>query len=81
MDANEIIERLCALQQEVVDQHTGYGMGSDCFCGKSGFWNSEGYGGTFAEGYRNSGAALEFIEAAVHEKLNSIKLTSDSAQG
>jgi hypothetical protein len=72
MNANEIIERLCALQQEVVDRHIGYGAGSDCFCGKGGFWKSEGYGGTFEDGYRNSGEALEFIEAAVREKLESI---------
>lgn len=72
MDANEIIERLCALQQEVVDKHLGYGDSADCFCGKGGFWKSQGYGGTFEQGYRNSGKALEFIENAVREKLNEI---------
>jgi hypothetical protein len=72
MNASEIIERLCALQQEVVDRHLGYGDGADCFCGKGGFWRCRGYGGTFEEGYRNSGKALEFIEAAVREKLDKV---------
>lgn len=37
MNANEVIERLCVLQQEVVDRHIGYENGSDCFCGKADF--------------------------------------------
>ena len=72
MNSDQIIERLCELQQEVVDKHLGYGDGSDCFCGKGGFWQCEGYSGTFESGFRNSGKALEFIELAVREKLASL---------
>lgn len=74
MDATEIIERLCSLQEEVWKQINDGCDSADCFCGKGGFWGSEGYGGTFAEGYRNSGKALEFIEQAVREKLEWRKL-------
>ena len=72
MNADQIIERLCELQQEVVDKHLGFVDSSDCFCGKSGFWGCEGYSGTFEGGFRNNGKALEFIEAAVREKLTSL---------
>jgi len=72
MDANEVIERLCSLQAEV-HSHIGYGFAADCFCGKGGLWGTEGYGGTVYEGYRNDGKVLEFIEAAVREKLASLK--------
>lgn len=75
MNANEVIERLCALQQEVVDRYIGYEVSSDCFCEKGGFWKCEGDAGTFEQGYRNSGDALEFIESAVREKLDRIKNT------
>lgn len=73
MDAKEVIERLCKLQAEVVQQVQTVDDSADCFCGKSGFWGSEGYGGTFAEGYRNSGKALEFIEQATREKLAAMR--------
>jgi len=68
LSAEDIIERLCALQQEVY-QHLDYDKAADCFCGKGGFWKSEEYGGTFDQGYRNSGECLGFIESAVREKL------------
>ena len=71
MNVDQIIERLCLLQEEVANRHVGYDEGSDCFCGKGGFWKRERYGGTFEQGYRNTGKALEFIEAAVREKLDS----------
>lgn len=69
VDANEAIERLCKLQTEV-QYHLGNEGAADCFCGKSGFWGAEGYGGTFAEGYRNDGAAIEYIERTVMAALN-----------
>lgn len=67
MDAKAVIIRLCELQAEV-SRHIDAGA-SDCFCQSSGFWKSEGYGGTFEQGYRNDGIALEFIELAVREKI------------
>lgn len=73
MDAQEIIERLCKLQQEVWDAgHSGECDSADCFCGKGGFWASKSYGGRFEQGYRNDGKCLEFIEQAVREKLASV---------
>lgn len=69
MEASEVIERLCKLQAEVCIQ-IGRGEAADCFCGKGGFWGAEGYDGTHEGGYRNDGKALEFIEAAVREKLS-----------
>lgn len=68
MDAKEVIVRLCKLQGEVRDV-IGCGTAADCFCMEDGFWGAEGYGGTFEEGYRNDGKALEFIEKAVREKI------------
>lgn len=68
MNADEVIERLCKLQQEV-QEHLGFDYSADCFCGKGGFWKAEGYGGTFEQGYRNDGKALEFIENAVRQAL------------
>ena len=69
MEAQEVIERFCQLQALVQECLGDYEHAADCFCGKSGYWDQEGYGGTYAEGYRNEGTALEFIEAAVKEKL------------
>lgn len=68
MDRDEVIERLCKLQGEV-QEAIGFSHEADCFCGKSGAWGSGSYGPTHAEGYRNDGAALEFIEAAVRTAI------------
>jgi len=68
LSADDVIWRLCVLQAEVFN-HLPDSDSADCFCGKSGFWGTEGYGGTFDKGYRNSGKCLEFIENAVREKL------------
>lgn len=68
MEAKEVIGRLCLLQG-VVTEHIGFDYAADCFCKESGFWSSDDYGGTFDEGYRNDGKALEFIEQAVREKI------------
>lgn len=73
MNANDIIERLCILQSEVAG-HLEHIERTDCFCGKSGFWGRiQGYDGTVEHGYRNDGKALEFIEAAVKEKIEKIE--------
>jgi hypothetical protein len=71
MEAKEIIERLCQLQAEV-QQKIGFEHSADCFCKQSGFWGAVDCGGTHAEGYRNDGIALEFIEKVVREKLDTM---------
>lgn len=72
MNASEVIERLCKLQEEVQSVFE-YQNAADCFCGKGVYWNMIGYDGTYDNGYRNDGKALEFIEQAVREKLSTIK--------
>ena len=62
--SDDAIERLCKLQARV-QEHLGYDHAADCFCGKGGFWNSSDYDGSFENGYRNDGVAIEFIEKAV----------------
>jgi hypothetical protein len=79
LSAEDIIERLCALQQEVY-QHLDHDKAADCFCGKGGFWKSEEYGGTFDQGYRNSGECLGFIESAVREKLTAAPNTAPEGE-
>lgn len=68
MEAKEVIERFCVLQRTAAE-HVGFEHAADCFCRQSGFWGASSYGGTFDEGYRNDGKALEFIEQAVREKI------------
>lgn len=65
MTREEVIERLCKLQA-VTARHVGYVHAADCFCGNGGFWGTEGYD---ERSYRNDGVALDFIEAAVREKI------------
>lgn len=72
LSANDVIERLCKLQSEVRDK-IGRECMADCFCGKSGFWGTRGYGGSHESGYRHDGKILEFIERAVREKLARVK--------
>lgn len=73
LNAQEVIERLCKLQGEVWNQISTGLDSADCFCRNGGFWGSETYGGTFEQGYRNDGDALEFIEEAVREKLAAMR--------
>ena len=73
MDAKEVIERFCVLQGTAA-AHVGFEHAADCFCKQSGFWGGDDYGGLFAEGYRNDGEALEFIEQAVLEKIEREKV-------
>lgn len=69
LSSQDVIERLCKLQERV-SRHFKHRFSSDCFCGKGGqwLWNKE-YGGTYEQGYRNSGYALKFIEHVVHRRL------------
>ena len=73
MEADEIIERFCLLQQEVVEAIFGYSYPADCFCGSGAKWEREGYDGTVENGYRNAGKALDFIESAVREKIERVR--------
>jgi hypothetical protein len=66
MKHTEVIERLCNLHSEAAG-HIGYEFAADCFCGNGGFWHVEGYNPE--RDYRNDGRALQFIEAAVREKI------------
>ena len=68
LEAKDAIKRVCELQDKVA-AHVGYEYSADCFCGHGGFWNVQGYDGTFKGGYRNDAVAIEFIEAAVAEKI------------
>jgi hypothetical protein len=68
LDRDRLIERLCALQEEVW-KAMGRGEPADCFCGKGGYWKTKEYGPTYEEGYRNAGHALEFIERATWAAL------------
>lgn len=61
MEAKDIITRLCQLQAEV-HAKIGYDSSADCFCGGGGFWGTPDYDGSFANGYRNDGDAINFIE-------------------
>lgn len=72
LSAADVIERLCKLQAEVYERTSDGCNAADCFCGKGGFWGTKSYGGTFEEGYRNDGKALEFIERAVREALGKL---------
>jgi hypothetical protein len=66
MKHTEVIERLCNLHSEAAG-YVGLEYAADCFCGNSGFWHVHGYNPE--RDYRNEGKALEFIEAAVREKI------------
>lgn len=80
IEAKDVIERLCKLTAEVYGQ-IGYGHAADCFCGNSGFWGCDKYDGTFANGYRNDGVCLEFIERTVREKLESMSTAVGKKEG
>lgn len=67
MTRQEVIERLCLLQDEVSTHLNSYINAADCFCGKGGFWGTAGYSDEV--GYCNEGISLEFIESAVSEKI------------
>lgn len=70
LDAKDVLARLCKLQEEVWRaMRTGDWDSADCFCGEGGYWGVKDYGGTHAQGYRNSGDALEYIERVVRESL------------
>ncbi len=68
LEAKDAIKRLCELQDKA-HGHIGDDSSADCFCGDGGFWGARGYDGSFQGGYRNDGEAIQFIEAAVAEKI------------
>ena len=72
LSAKEVAARMCRLQEEVCSA-IGYDHPADCFCGQGGFWKVPSYDGTIENGYRNDGHVLEFIEAAVRDKIKSLQ--------
>lgn len=67
MKHTEVIDRLCKLQTEVTEALNDYTFAADCFCGKGGFWDTNGFDPE--RDYRNDGRSLEYIEQAVREKI------------
>lgn len=70
LNADDVAKRFCSLMGSV-QEALGWSKAADCFCGRGGFWGTPRYGGTYDEGYRNEGEALEFIERAVRDALTS----------
>lgn len=60
----EVIERLCALVEEVNERKFGWQIASDCFCGRVDATNAPWWDYQFEE------QMLEFIETAVHKALD-----------
>ena len=73
MTRDETMQRLCIIMGEAQD-HIGWDYAADCFCGHDGFWFVDGYNPH--TGYRNDGKSVEFIEAAVREKIEREKLNA-----
>lgn len=73
LSANDVIRRLCLLQEQVAEKFR-HDHPSDCFCRMGGFWQSDKYGGTYEHGYRHDGFTLEFIENAVREALTTAEV-------
>lgn len=69
MTRQEVLNRLCELSEEIyrsIDPECQ--RPNDCFCGEGGFWTVERYAAN-PDRYQNAGHVVEFIEAAVREKL------------
>ena len=60
----EIIERLCALLDEVNREHFDTQNANDCFCGKVDYDILH---------FQNNHVCLEFVEQTVREKIQSSK--------
>lgn len=71
----DLLRRLCALQARIASDAIGYGHCLDCICGVP----DDGKP-LVMEFWSNSGAAVEFIEQAVAEKLTRITDARDSAE-
>lgn len=78
MTREDIIARYCLLASEVWNtlfdptEHA-----NDCFCKRGGFWSSPSYSD---KDFRNSGAALEWIEQTVRAALGN-SASSDGGDG
>jgi len=72
MTRQEVIRRLCVLQEEVSRHLADYDNAADCFCKKGGFWIGAYY--SDAE-YRNDGVSLEWIEHAVRDKIKAAEVS------
>ena len=66
MTRQEVLSRLCRLQEEVYIATGGYDYAADCFCKEGGFWRSKHY---TPSDYRNDGRVLRYIEKAVRKQI------------
>lgn len=73
MKHTDVMQRFCILMGEA-QEHLGWDHAADCFCGHGGFWRVNGYNPH--RDYRNDGKSVEFIEAAVREKIEREKNNS-----
>ena len=73
MTRDETMQRLCTIMGEAQD-HLGWDHAADCFCDHGGFSNNKGYNPR--TDYRNDGKSVQFIEAAVREKIEREKLNA-----
>ncbi len=69
-EARALIERLCILQSEVMNDVIGYEHAGDCFCGGArtgrGYWQLG-----MADHFRNEGLAVDYIERVVRAAIKS----------
>jgi hypothetical protein len=66
MTRKDIIEAFCVLQRDA-QEHIGFDHAADCFC------SLRTKETLYADNYQNDGAALEFIQKAVAEKIKAEK--------
>jgi len=64
MTRDETMRKLCNIMGEA-QEHLGWDYAADCFCPNSRISESD---------YRNDGKSVEFIEAAVREKIELEKI-------
>lgn len=63
------IRRLCRLQESITAEVLGHDLSHDCICGEGGFWHLDDTWPQPNHYWSNDGAAIEFIEQAVAEKI------------
>jgi hypothetical protein len=68
LDLDGVLRRLCLLSEKVYN-HLGCSGPADCFCGHGGFWKSPEAAKDY---YQNDGETLDFIEAAVEDRIKGI---------
>jgi hypothetical protein len=71
----DCVRALCQLTEEVMAA-VGHSKASDCFCGFGGV--NDGDGTIKLQSFRHDGATIRFIQAAVREKLATVKAQLDA---